>query len=344
MATSEQYEALKRRLKRKFRDAKLETGAETEHLRKMFKPVTDPILEQTKQHKLDSEAAAAQRQQQLKELLAIEAGQQHQQEQHGERLRNIQLALETATGGAADEDSDSEIAFNAGARRRHSSSMSALTPRTPRIEAAPYPEDASLLGDVQLGPLATKYLSMFAAREALTDPTFGIRYDPEKKRYMIGAMVVDFAGDDLVVGGKKYEGTDALWQLMMLKNPHKPHDDDPSLRAYHDILGRSKAVYQNNDDSTRRLKSSAGHKYTTFIKPVWGQQKKGEGLKKGNGYRYYRDPNDLCDRLQLLVASRDAGHTDHDQEILHIVAELRRNALLSEAEYGDMVRGYAVCE
>ena len=130
--------------------------------------------------------------------------------------------------------------------------------------------------------------------------------------------------------------------MIMLRNPNKPPDDDPSLANYHDILRRSKAIYHNNDDSTRRLKSSAGYKYTTFIKPVWGQ-KKGSSVTKGSGYRFYKDPNDLCDRLRLLTASREAGNTGLDEVIVHLLIELRRNALLSEEEYDRIVRGYAVC-
>jgi hypothetical protein len=56
-------------------------------------------------------------------------------------------------------------------------------------------------------------------------------------------------------------------------------------------------------------------------------------------YSYYY----LCDRLQLLRASRDARNTALDQEIVHIMAELRRNELLSDEEYQRAIRGYAVC-
>ena len=40
-------------------------------------------------------------------------------------------------------------------------------------------------------------------------------------------------------------------------------------------------------------------------------------------YVYWHDPNELVDRLGLLVASRAAGHTGHDNEIASIVEELR---------------------
>jgi len=37
------------------------------------------------------------------------------------------------------------------------------------------------------------------------------------------------------------------------------------------------------------------------------------------------DPNELVDRLQLLEASRQAGHNAHNNEILSIIEELRSN-------------------
>lgn len=40
-------------------------------------------------------------------------------------------------------------------------------------------------------------------------------------------------------------------------------------------------------------------------------------------YEYFDDPNKLCDRLRLLVSSRNAGNTNHLQEINSIMDELR---------------------
>jgi hypothetical protein len=40
-------------------------------------------------------------------------------------------------------------------------------------------------------------------------------------------------------------------------------------------------------------------------------------------YEYWDDPNELVDRLRLLIASRDAGHSGHENEILSIIEELR---------------------
>lgn len=63
--------------------------------------------------------------------------------------------------------------------------------------------------------------------------------------------------------------------------------------------------------------------------------KKGKGMKsinfdfipyKSNSriiYEYFDDPNELCERLRLLISSRMAGNTNHMQEINSIIEELR---------------------
>lgn len=45
-------------------------------------------------------------------------------------------------------------------------------------------------------------------------------------------------------------------------------------------------------------------------------------------YEFYDDPNELCDRLRLLVASRSAGNSNHSQEINSIISELREAGVI----------------
>lgn len=43
---------------------------------------------------------------------------------------------------------------------------------------------------------------------------------------------------------------------------------------------------------------------------------------------YWDDPNELIDRLKILVASREAGNSNHDNEILAIIEELREAGII----------------
>lgn len=45
-------------------------------------------------------------------------------------------------------------------------------------------------------------------------------------------------------------------------------------------------------------------------------------------YEYFDDPNELCDRLRLLVSSKLAGNSNHTQEINSIVRQLRELGLI----------------
>lgn len=45
-------------------------------------------------------------------------------------------------------------------------------------------------------------------------------------------------------------------------------------------------------------------------------------------YEYFDNPNELFDRLRLLVSSRSAGNTNHSQEINSIIEELRELELI----------------
>lgn len=45
-------------------------------------------------------------------------------------------------------------------------------------------------------------------------------------------------------------------------------------------------------------------------------------------YEYYNDYNKLCERLQLLLSSKIAGNSNHDQEINTIIDELRSNEII----------------
>lgn len=46
-------------------------------------------------------------------------------------------------------------------------------------------------------------------------------------------------------------------------------------------------------------------------------------------YQYWDDPNEICERLKLLIASQNAGNTNHTQEIDSILEELGERGLIA---------------
>jgi hypothetical protein len=52
-------------------------------------------------------------------------------------------------------------------------------------------------------------------------------------------------------------------------------------------------------------------------------------VRSNVSYVYWDDPNELVDRLKLLVASRDAGNTGLENEIISIIEELQESGILN---------------
>lgn len=59
-----------------------------------------------------------------------------------------------------------------------------------------------------------------------------------------------------------------------------------------------------------------------------GMEKKFIPYSQNIVYEYFDDPNELVERLMLLVSSKSAGNSNHDQEINSIIEELRERNLV----------------
>lgn len=94
------------------------------------------------------------------------------------------------------------------------------------------------------------------------------------------------------------------------------------------------ALSKFNVNTIQKIKFNEKHK--NFQKKKSNEKKKtGDGLEKpfipynqNIVYEYYDDPNELCDRLRLLLASKSAGNSNHDQEINSIIEELRERGII----------------
>lgn len=89
-------------------------------------------------------------------------------------------------------------------------------------------------------------------------------------------------------------------------------------------------------EKRRKITLAASKFNINSIKNIKSRQKKGRALEKNFipyneniVYEYWDDPNELCERLQLLLASKSAGNSNHDQEINSIIEELRERKIIS---------------
>ena len=209
-----------------------------------------------------------------------------------------------------------------------------------------------------LGDIAKKYLTYATGEDS--DRIFGIYPDAHNK-LKIGSKFLKFKGNNIIIDGKEYTGTEGLWELIVSKNPQEGKYTEDDYIDYINLLVQTNTIYQKNDPTSSNPKSSSSDKWKNLISPVWehireskkppeeGKGKgKGRGKGKGKGKRQEvpqpgtsgtgltilpSDPNALIDRFDLLFSSKKAGHTGVRNEIISILDELKRQGVINVQEY-----------
>lgn len=212
-------------------------------------------------------------------------------------------------------------------------------------------------------PLVRQYIDSSFKTDRNLDHTHGLTHDVETEKWKIGDSVVDFDGKNIKIKNVVYQGTPGLYELLFFQDSKGYSTKD--LKEYMDILERTNA-YRRNYDSEDQVQGTTDPKYLTIIKPYLIEKKKlkpnksniksstssvssvaaslkprtrGSIKSKTGGtllnlsnkkmdYVYYDDPNELVQRLKLLVASQKAGHTGHSNEIVSILEELREAKII----------------
>ena len=196
-------------------------------------------------------------------------------------------------------------------------------PAYPSIQASEKPlegEDAQYIGEV-----AEKYLRKFATKGE-ADTTYGL-YDRHGNFY-IGNKPVVIIDNNIVVDGEEYEGTPGLWELIVSKNPTDYTDDD--YDNYARLMLKTNTLHRDNNPDSNYPKSSKGQKWKRILKTIWDNREEYEG----SGFVVIpSDPNALLERLDLLLASQEAGHTGVGNELVSICDELKRQGVLDTKAY-----------
>ena len=167
-----------------------------------------------------------------------------------------------------------------------------------------------------IGEIAKKYLN-----RPNPDKTFGVR--KIDGHHYIGDKHVIIKDDDIIVGNDRFVGTRGLWDLITSKNPDKSDYDKVDKEEYEDLMVKTNALHQNNDPKNPHPKSSGGDKWK-FLKPFWEKKEKLRRERCFFGYEgkgvvvIPSDPNALVKRLDLLLASQEAGHTGVGNELVGI--------------------------
>ncbi|CAB0042388.1 unnamed protein product [Trichogramma brassicae] len=189
------------------------------------------------------------------------------------------------------------------------------------------------------------YLSMVKMQSNELDKLYGVR--EENNEYLLGKSPISIDGDKVYIGDEPYIKSKGLLELLLKKNPDSKFITNNDMKAYEKILD-STNVHRKRFADDGDLRKCISKKFDNIIEPIF---KTGSGLlppykvvKRGYGllpgykvaksrdsltdFVYWNDPNELVDRLRLLVVERSAGNNAHDNEIISIIEELREDGYI----------------
>jgi hypothetical protein len=185
-------------------------------------------------------------------------------------------------------------------------------------------EDVPINEEVPADPTVTRYLYLFNSKpnKKSLDNVYGIR--SAHSQWYLGNSNVSFINDHIQCNDEKVKATEGLLELLFMKKPNAALYDENDLKNYKKLILMTSAHKQGYDPNNQRL-SSRALKYKHIIKPLFEN-----GERTGSGmlvnvprYEYWDDPNELVERLRLLLGSQASGNNSHRNEILSIVEELR---------------------
>ena len=186
-------------------------------------------------------------------------------------------------------------------------------------------EDEELVGEI-----ANSYLKIPQHKR---DTTFGIR--KEKGHHYIGNNHVIIKDDDIILSkdGDRFTGTHGLWRLITSKNPDwdmVKWDEDNYVR----LMLKTNVLYRDNNPRNPHPKANKGNKWNNILSHIWHNRKFPKKGYEGEGVVVIpSDLNALLERLDLLLASQDAGHTGVGNELVSICDELKRQGVLDTKTY-----------
>lgn len=195
-------------------------------------------------------------------------------------------------------------------------------------------------------------------KRKILDTLYGFRV--VDNRLLLGDAVVKVKGEDpnltYEVNGRQFPITPGLTHLLLETVPRQDSYNDNDLEIYKDMIVHTnahKTGYKRTGGIKRHV---ATPKYNKILKLLFPPKRRptftGDGIekfagKRGGGcmkkpqmsyktvnkmgkfnYTYWDDPNELVDRLRILMSSKSVGHTGHENEMISIVEELREAKII----------------
>ena len=129
-------------------------------------------------------------------------------------------------------------------------------------------------------------------------------------------------------------GTTGLWGLITSKDPDKDRIDwTKEDRFNYDRLMLKTNALHKYYNPRKGPRSSNGNKWKSILSSIWFGEKPKKGYEGKGVVVIPSDPNALLERLDLLLASQEAGHTGVRNELVSICDELKRQDVLDTKAY-----------
>ena len=199
-------------------------------------------------------------------------------------------------------------------------------------------DSTSLAAASSLDNVVQKYLNDILEGDFHSDNSYGVR--KLTNGYKFGNDLIHFTTDKINIGDKQYDQIAGLIELLFMKKPNKNPIENSDIAIYQEIAENTNLLRKSFKPNTSFKNPTYNNKFKIYLSnllPPTMLDKSGSGLPKFMiarqkeyplDLRYWDDPNELVDRLRLLIAERSAGNNNHDNEIHAIVEELREAKII----------------
>lgn len=187
-----------------------------------------------------------------------------------------------------------------------------------------------------------KYLSMLKKQQITTlDTVYGVR-KLQNGNLMIGDQQINFEDDKIYIGNDTFDRSNGLVELLFKKKPLTTAVTKDDLTLYGRIIQKTNA-HRKYYKAHEEVRNQPSEKFRDIISPLIKTPKKsstvGDGFALSQPYKiarprsqidyiYWDDPNELVERLRLLLAETSAGNQNHVNEIQSIIEELREAEII----------------
>lgn len=173
--------------------------------------------------------------------------------------------------------------------------------------------------------LSSKYLKKLSSvGQDKLDTVYGVRPDGSGGT-MIGDSRIAFSNTHIYVQARTYRVTPGLMELLFMQTPNANLVDKDDVQVYKEIILLTNA-HRQAYSAEKPINSNRGKKYVNVISVILKQEHSGSGLI--GHMTSFDNANKVVDRLRILVLSKSAGHSGHDEEIEYLTEMLRENGVI----------------